>query len=318
MKYPESLTEAIRYFTDEKRCVDFINIMRWGDEQPVCCKCGSLRIGLVKSRPIWQCKEKGCRKQFSIKHGSVMENSNIPLTSWLPAMWLIFNDKNGISSYEVARALKITQKSAWFLLHRIREAMQTNSSGMLKGTVEIDETHVGGKEKFKHRLKDSSLQTWKNRQNKYKKTTVMGMIERGGEFRGKVVDSQRRKDLIPEIKSNIEQGATVYTDDLASYDKLHEVYNHDSINHSTGQYAKGEVHTNTMENFWCLLKRSIKGTYVQVMPFHLDRYVDEQAFRYNHRKNTDLGRFMLGVAQIFGKRLTYEQLIHSLPSVSRT
>ena len=268
----------MRYFTDEKRCVDFINTMRWGDDQPVCCKCGSLRIGLVKNRPIWQCKEKGCRKQFSIKHGTVMENSNIPLTSWLPAMWLIFNDKNGISSYEVARAIRITQKSAWFLLHRIREAMQTEGYEKLKGEVEIDETYLGGKTKFMHKDKRALLPK-KHRRIAGDKTVIMGMIERKGEVRAKVVDNARRASLLPEIHDNVEPGAKVYTDKLKSYDVLKEHYDHSSVDHNL-TYVDGETHTNSMENFWSLFKRCIKGTYVQIAPFHTDRYLVEEIFRF--------------------------------------
>jgi transposase-like protein len=313
---PKTLLEAVNYFSNDAVCVDFITKFRWADGKPVCPKCGSLNVCWLKSRPAFRCREKGCKNGFSLKTGSIMEDSPLPITKWVPAIWFVLNHKNGVSSCEVGRALGITQKSAWHLCHRIRKAISNGSFVKMSGTVEIDETHVGGKEKFKHRLKHSSLQTWKNRQNKYKKTTVMGMIERGGEFRGKVVDSQRRKDLLPEIVANIAEGATVYTDALASYDKLNEAYNHDSINHAVGQYVKGDVHTNTMENFWSCFKRSIKGTYIQVAPFHIDRYLDEQAFRYNYRKLDDAGRFEMAMPKIFGKRLTYAELTGKQTKVS--
>lgn len=283
--------------------------MKWEDGKPVCPKCGSLNVGWMQTRPNWQCKERGCRKQFSLKQGTVFEGSNLPLTDWLPAMWMIINDKNGISSYELARGLGITQKSAWFMLHRIRKAMSTGTFRKLKGHVECDETYIGGKEHFKHR---NNIPTSFHVRGHKGKTPVMGMLERGGEVRAAVVDNAKRKSLEPHVVENIEEGSTLFTDQLLSYVNIarNNGYEHYSVNHLK-TYVDGIIHTNGLENFWSLFKRSIKGTYIQIAPFHIDRYLAEQMFRYNNRKITDLQRFTLGVSQIFGKRLTYAQLVNS-------
>jgi hypothetical protein len=240
-----------------------------------------------------------------------MENSPLPITKWVPAIWFVINHKNGVSSYEVARALGITQKAAWHLNHRIRRAITNGSFTKLNGTVEVDETFVGGKEQFKH--------GYKNR-NRHRfgpvgdKTTVWGAVERGGEVRAKVIENRRRKHVEPEVIANIEQGATVYTDSLMSYYKLKDVYNHGWVDHSKGSYVNGLIHTNTMENFWSCFKRTVKGTYIHIASFHTDRYLDEQAFRYNYRKLNDAGRFETVIPKIFGKdkQLPYSVLIGKL------
>ncbi len=303
---PKTLLEAINYFSNEAVCVEFLAKYRWDGGIPVCPKCGSKNICSLKTAPSYRCREKGCKKSFSLKTGSIMEASPISITKWVPAIWFVINHKNGVSSHEVSRALGITQKSAWFMCHRIREAIQNGAFTKLKGVVEIDETFVGGKEQFKH--------GYKTRRSVDRvgggtggKTVVMGMVERGGEVRGKVVDSRRRNVLEPEVLANIEEGSTVYTDSLMSYYKLKDVYTHGWVDHNKA-YADGAIHTNTMENFWSCFKRSIKGTYIQIASFHTDRYLDEQAFRYNNRKDSDFGRFEKAVALMFGKRLTYSEL----------
>lgn len=239
-----------------------------------------------------------------------MEKSPLPITKWLPALWLVINDKNGISSYEVARALGVSQQTSWFMMHRIREAIQNGSLVKLKGEVEIDETYVGGKTRFMHKDKLAKLPK-KNRRIHGDKTVVMGMVERKGEVRAKVVNNARRSSLLPEVWENVERGSKVYTDKLRSYDVLGEHYDHSSVDHNV-TYVDGATHTNTLENFWMLFKRSVKGTYVHIAPFHTDRYLDEQIFRYNNRKNTDAGRFEIAASMIFGKRLTYAELTGKL------
>lgn len=304
---PKTLLEAVNYFSNDAVCVEFLAQYRWENGVPVCPACGSTNVCALTSRPAYRCRVKGCKKGFSLKTNSVMEDSALPITKWVPALWFVINHKNGVSSCEVSRALGITQKSAWHLCHRIRKALSNGSFTKLSGVVEIDETFVGGKEQFKH--------GYKNRRSVDRvgggtngKTTVLGMIERGGEFRGMVVDNRRRNVLEPKVLENVEEGATIYTDTLMSYYKLKDVYTHEWVDHSRGQYANGAAHTNTAENFWSCFKRGIKGTYIQIAPFHTDRYLDEQAFRYNHRKDSDSGRFEKAVAKMFGKRLTYAEL----------
>jgi transposase-like protein len=242
-----------------------------------------------------------------------MEDSPIGLDRWMAAIWLIANAKNGISSCELARSLGMTQKSAWFVLHRIRKAMQTGSLEMLSGHVEVDETYIGGKARNMHRgtlakrlAKFATPYTGRN-QN-IGKVAVMGLLERHGEVRTMVVGGTKRRMLQGEVTKHVEAGSTVYTDALRSYNQLGETYIHNVINHAE-TYVQGQVHTNGIENFWSLLKRSIKGTYVSVEPFHLFRYLDEQTFRFNTRKGTDADRFVKAAAALTGKRLTYEELI---------
>jgi len=255
-----------------------------------------------------------CQKQFSVKYGSVFEESPIPLDKWLVAIWLVVTCKNGISSYEIARGLKLTQKTAWFLLHRIRLALKDcnwNKMGGDSGPVEVDETFIGPEPQKMHRTRRLKVQDGKPRSNN---TIVMGMLDRESRrVRAKVIPNVRRDVLQREMIEGIEKGSTVYTDGYPGYDQLLlKGYLHQVINH-TKEYVRGQVHTQGIDNFWSLLKRGLTGTYVAVEPFHLDRYLDEQMFRYNNRATkdnplTDADRFVLAVSQIAGKRLTYAQL----------
>lgn len=304
---PTTLIEAIRYFADDDVCLAFVANLRWPGGIK-CPRCESAEHSFLATRRLWKCK--GCKKQFSVKVGTIFEGSPLGLDKWLPALWMIANCKNGISSYELARALGVTQKTAWFMLHRIRLAMQTETFGKIGGEVEVDETFIGGRARFMHKNK---------RREKIKgtgpmgKAAVMGLLARHGEdghstVRAKVVPNTRKKTLGPEVRQHVEAGAEVFTDALASYNDLSGDYVHKVIDHAEC-YAEGRIHTNGMENFWSLLKRAIKGTYVSVEPFHLFRYLDEQTFRFNTRKMTDGMRFVRTLAQIVGKRLTYAELI---------
>jgi transposase-like protein len=305
---PEGLIEATRYFSDEKRCHDFMVEMRW-PRGVACPRCGSKNIGaLVESRRIWNCK--GCKKQFSAKVGTIFEDSPLSLTKWLPATWLIVNAKNGISSCELHRALGVTQKTAWFMLHRIRLAMQEGSFDKFSGRVEADETYIGAKARNMHADKRRQKGT-----GTLSKTAVLGLLQRQTEakpsrVRLKVMRGIKVRDLDPEVRANVESGAELLTDAHPSYYKLGNDYVHQVIDHAVS-YANGHVHTNCLENFWSLLKRALKGTYVNVEHFHLFRYLDEQAYRYNERKHEDgdRGRFMDIVRSVAGKRLTYNKLI---------
>lgn len=306
---PSTLLEAIRYFSDPDRCLAFMVAMRWPDG-PVCPTCGGREVGFLSTRRLWECKAKHPRRQFSIKVGTIMEDSAIGLDKWLPAVWVIVNAKNGVSSHEMGRTLGVTQKSAWFLLHRIRLAMQSGSFEKLSGEVEIDETFIGGKARNMHKGKRKVKGT-----GPIGKAVVMGLLERHGSekehstVRAKVVPTTRKRTLQPEVHNHVEPGATVYTDALASYEGLDPEYEHKVVDHAECYVKDKVIHTNGLENFWSLLKRSIKGTYVSVEPFHLFRYLDEQSFRFNNRKEDDAGRFVATVASITGRRLTYSQLI---------
>jgi transposase-like protein len=304
---PRTLTEAVRYFADPDVALNFLAHLRWGDE-PICPRCASKENSFLSTRRIWKCK--GCGKQFSVKLGTIFEDSPIGLDKWLPAVWLVANCKNGISSYELHRDLGVTQKTAWFMLHRIRLAMQDGHGGRMRGDVEVDETFIGGRARFMHADKKRRVIKGTGPMGK---AAVVGLLERHGpgkhsRVKVDVVDGIRRRVLHGAILKNIEKGSCVMTDDLDSYKKLDAEYVHKVIDHAEC-YAKGNVHTNGLENFWSLLKRGIKGTYVAVEPFHLFRYLDEQAFRFNHRKVKDGTRFIDVVRHIVGKRLTYESLI---------
>ncbi len=292
---PTTLQEAIQYFDDPNNCLDYVVTRRWPNGV-VCPTCGSQQVIFLANQQRWQCKGKHPKRQFSAKVGTVLEDSPIGLDKWLAAIWMIANCKNGVSSYEIHRALGVTQKSAWFMMHRLRLAMQAGSLEKMSGEVEVDQTFIGGKARNMHLSK---------REKKIKgtggtgKVAVMGLPERHGKVRTKVVPNVRKKKL--------EAGSQIYTDALKSYEGLNAEYIHQMIDHAEA-YAKGKVHTNGLENFWSLLKRGLKGTYVSVEPFHLFRYLDEQAFRYNNRKLADAERCSIAAAQILGRRLTYAQL----------
>jgi hypothetical protein len=261
---------------------------------------------MEKSR-LYNCKTKHPRQKFSLKVGTVFEDSPIGLDKWLPAMWLLCNSRNGISSYELSRALGVTQKSAWFMLHRIRLAMKEERGDLTLGgnwsnPVEVDETFIGGKAKNKH---------LSQRKQKEPKTIVMGMLNRETrQIRAKVIPDVTRTTLQNEILKNIGFNAHVFTDGNSGYDRLSEFKNftHKTVNH-INEYVNGRVHTQGIENFWSLLKRGLNGTYVAVEPFHMDAYVDEQVFRFNTRhKHNDATRFAKVLSQVAGKRLTYKEV----------
>lgn len=309
---PKTLQEAIRYFSDPDTCLAFMVALRWPDGNVTCPLCGSEGARFLANQRRWECREKHPRRQFSIKVGTIFEDSPLSLETWLPAVWLITNAKNGISSYEVHRGLGVGQKTAWFMLHRIRLAMRTGTFSKMMGEVEADETYIGGKARFMHPHKRAAKITGTGGMNK---SAVMGLLERHGpdghsRVKVKHVPNVRRKSFAPEVREHVEPGSALYTDALKSYEGLTE-FNHRVIDHAEA-YVKGKVHTNGLENFWSLLKRGIKGTYVSVEPFHLFRYLDEQAFRFNERKHTDAGRFVRVMRDIVGRRLTFAELTGGL------
>ena len=317
---PKTLQEAILYFSKPANCREYLVARRWPNGV-TCPRCGSKNVLFLEKYNRWNCREKHAAPQFTLKTGTVMEDSPIGLDKWLTAMWQIVNCKNGISSYEIHRAIGVTQKTAWFLDHRIRLAMKpfddgTKLGGPESGAVEVDESFVGGKFKNMHRSRANALKAQRpmDRLEGYEtrhdnKAAVLGMFDRDSrQVRAKVVPNVKRETLQNEILRNVKYGSAVYTDEAVGYDNLKRRYVHDTVNHADA-YVKGQVHTNGLENFWSLMKRNLAGTYVAVEPFHLDRYLDEQMFRFNHRKDmNDAGRFDLAVRQIVGKRLTYAKL----------
>jgi transposase-like protein len=307
MTKPKTLQQAIVYYSNPDNCLKFMVGMRWPNGVE-CPTCGRKDVRFLKNQRKWQCKSVHHHRQFSVKVGTIFEDSALPLDKWLVAMWMIANCKNGVSSYEVGRALGVTQKSAWFMLHRIRLAMQAKSfvkMGGPNGEVEVDETFIGGlarnmhKGVHKRRIFDPSSKG---------KTPILGILQRGGEVRAKVVPNIRKHHIQPEIRAHVMAGSAIYTDSLLSYWGLNQDYIHRTIDHAE-RYVDGKIHTNGLENFWSLLKRGIKGTYISVEPFHLFRYLDEQVFRYNFRELPhDGARFERLASHVIGKRLTFAEV----------
>jgi transposase-like protein len=306
---PKTLQEAILYFADPANCRAYLVARRWPDGV-TCPRCGSGDVLFLEKYNRWHCRAKHPAPQFTLKTGTVMEDSPIGLDKWLTAMWMIVNCKNGISSYEIHRDLGITQKTAWFLDHRIRLSMQDEFyGGKLSGEVEADETFIGGKSRNMHVSKRQRRITGTGGKDK---TAVMGMLERGGKVRTIVVPNRKKSALQTEVRKHVEAGAALYTDALPSYSGLAQDYAHAVVDHAVA-YVDGRVHTNGLENFWSLLKRGINGTYVSIEPFHLFRYLDEQMYRYNNRKLTDAQRFDIATRGMIGKRLTYADVTGKSP-----
>lgn len=305
---PTTLQEAIVYFSDPANCREYLVARRWPNGV-TCPKCGSPNVLFLEKYNRWHCREKHQAPQFTLKTGTIMEDSPIGLDKWMTAMWQIVNCKNGISSYEVHRAIGITQKSAWFMDHRIRFMLNIGPGEKASGHVEADETFVGGKARNMHKDVRARKITGTGGKDK---TMVLGILERGGKVRTKVIDSRKKKALQAEVRQHVEAGSALYTDALKSYQGLNE-FQHQVVDHAV-EYVRGNVHTNGLENFWSLVKRGLNGTYVSAEPFHLFRYLDEQAWRYNHRKDEDgaplkdADRFDIAVRQMVGKRLTWDVL----------
>jgi transposase-like protein len=313
MEQPSTLQQAIRYYSDEQVCIDTVAKLRWPDG-PACPACEKKDHYYLKSQKRWKCKD--CGRQFSVKLGTIFEDSPIKLDKWIAALWMLVNCRNGVSSYEVARALGVTQKSAWFMLHRLRFALQSGSLMKLGGSgtpVEVDETFIGGKARNMHRSKRERMSRDGGMQGGHGKAVVVGMLERGGRVKTAVLPHRRENGPEKVVRAMVEKGSEVHTDEFTGYYNLKDGYLHKVVNHLES-YVKENVHTNGIENFWSLLKRGLSGTYVAVEPFHLFRYVDEQAFRFNHRKTVenkplkDFDRFQLALSQVAGKRLTFAEV----------
>jgi transposase-like protein len=304
---PSTLQEAIVYFSNPTNCREYVVARRWPNGV-TCPRCGSEKVSFSEKHNRWQCASHHERRQFTAKTGTIFEDSPLGLDKWLAAMWLVVNCKNGVSSWEIHRAIKVTQKTAWFMDHRIRLALQLGSFQKLTGEVEVDETFIGGKARNMHADKRAERIHGTGGKDK---VAVMGFLERGGEVRTNVIENRKKKLLHEEVKTNVAAGAALYTDALASYDGLGGEFFHEVVDHAV-EYVRGRVHTNGLENFWSLVKRGLKGTYVSVEPFHLFRYLDEQAWRFNHRELNDGERFSTAVSGIVGKRVTYQELTGKL------
>jgi hypothetical protein len=313
---PETLQQAILFFSDYANCRKAVEDLRWPNGTVACPHCGSVRVTYLEKARVYKCYENHPKAKFSLKVGTIFEDSPIGLEKWLPALWLVVNCKNGISSYELARALGVTQKTAWFMLSRLRLALQDkHTDGKLSGDVELDETFIGGKARNMHYGKRKRMGITQGR-SMAGKVAVMGLLERTSHRRSsrvKVaqVKSNKRRDLMPHVVKHVETGSNVHTDSLPSYTQLITDYTHNVIDHAKA-YVNGNVHTNGLENFWSLLKRTIKGTYVSVEPFHLFRYLDEQSFRFNQRDGNDQSRFYAALQGILGRRVTYAALTGAL------
>jgi transposase-like protein len=310
METPRTLLEAITHFSDAENCRKFMIAIRWADGVVRCPYCDATKLTWLAKANVYRCYGDHAKQKFSLKVGTIFEDSPLSLSKWLPAAWLLSNCKNGISSYELARALGVTQKSAWHMLHRLREAM-TDETGMIGGNgapVEIDETFVGGKVKNMHKSKIKKLSHQAGLQGGHGKAVVLGMLERGGRVKAQVVADRKKQQIDPVMTENVVAGSDIITDEFNTYGFLSTPYNREVINHAM-EYVNGHVHTNGIENFWSLLKRSLGGTYISVEPFHLDAYVSEQVFRYNNRKDADdFARFATCMMGIQGKQLTYKAL----------
>jgi transposase-like protein len=321
MKAPQTLQQAIQFFSEYENCRQFMISVRWEDGKVRCPSCGSEKVIYLEKARLYFCSAKHPKQKFSLKIGTVFEDSPIALEKWLPATWLLVNSRNGISSYEIGRALGVTQKSAWFMMHRIRLAVQSGSFQKMGGPgseIESDETFVGGKSKNMSTKRRAQFkiarETSMGDAALVNKTAVWGVLDREQrKVRATVVPKVNRASLQAAVLDQVAPGSKIYTDEAKVYRSLPNDYIHEFVNHME-TYVNGRVHTNGLENFWSLLKRGLNGTYIAVEPFHLHRYLDEQMFRYNNRKDkngrklTDAERFTLALSQIAGKRLTFAEV----------
>ena len=306
LKLPKTLQQAVSFFSDPQKTFDYAVSLRWPAGKVSCPRCESTEHSFISTRQLWYCK--GCKKQFTIKVGTIFEDSPLGMDKWMVAVWMLTNCKNGISSYEIARALGITQKSAWRMMYRVRLAMHTKDTMQIGGSgkeVEVDETFIGGAGRFMHKGRRKRVITERGVKDKL---AVMGMLERGGEIRAAVVPSRRKHHLQAEIRAHVRTQSAIYSDALLSYQRLNRDFAHKTIDHAES-YVDGQIQTNGLETLWSLLKRGLKGTYIAVEPFHMFRYLDEQVFRYNNRGLAlDGERFHRVMSHIAGRRLPYEQL----------
>lgn len=302
----KNLADFHKYFVDEETCRKHLEAQRWPDGKIICPFCQSSRVYRFSDGKRFKCAEKTCNKKFTATVGTIYENSKIPLQKWFLALYIIGSHKKGISSLQLHRDLGITQKSAWFVNHRIREMLTEKAPQLLKGTVQVDEVYIGGREANKHASKRTKGQRGRSEDIK---TPVIGIVETGGKISVSVTPWVNKKNVKTLIDQTVEKGSTMVTDGYAMYAYLgaSNEFTHVIVDHSKGEYVKSGFHTNGVENFWSLLKRGIIGIYHQVSPWHLQRYCNEFAGRYNTRKIADNERFNLLLRNCEG-RLKYEKL----------
>lgn len=302
-----NLIELIKSMPDEQRCRKYVAEQRWGKDRVVCPYCNNERAYVIEGGKRYKCASRTCYKKFSVTVGTIMEDSNIPLLKWLTAIYLVSAHKKGISSYQLSKDIGITQKHSWFMLHRIREMFRMKVNTKLENVVEVDEVYIGGKVPNMSKSKRKKLREEGNTYNT--KTMVMGLLERGGELK-LIPVTQNAIEMQRTIRQNVNKSAGIISDHNGAYSGLKNEYaSHEIVNHSVQEYVReGNIHTNSIEGAFSLLKRSIIGIYHQVTPKHLSRYCDETMYRYNLRQMTDANRFALSIANIEG-RLTYKELV---------
>ena len=300
----DSFFELVNYFDTEEKCIQYLAQMRWNG-QAQCPYCEhNVTYELKGKTRRWKCAS--CRQQFSVRVGTIFEDSKIALRKWFFAIYLVTAHKKGISSHQLGRDLKLTQKTAWFMLQRIRLAFAPEEDIKLGNTVEIDETYVGGKESNKHKSKRTPNTQGRSTKTK---TPVLGIIERDGKVFAVPVENTKGKTILPIINAKVEPGTKVYTDEWTPYRALNKNFEHSFVQHSADQYVDGIVHTNSMESFWALFKRGIIGIYHQTSDKHLHHYVNEFTFRFNNRKLSEGSRFDVLIANTNNKGITYKELI---------
>jgi transposase-like protein len=311
-----NLIQFYNSFATEELCQKFLFEQRWSNGV-VCPKCGEIGVKTYKLKS-GRLKCSSCRNTFTVRMGSIFEESPVPLQKWFLAIYLCTSLKKGISSLQLSKYIGVTQKTAWFMLQRIRHVFESGSFEKLSGEVEMDEAYVGGKDSNKHATKRTKYLTGKGSQgfgSKNSKTPVVGMVERGGDLHAVVTSDTGSATLMGLVRKHIDIDATIYTDEHMPYRTLPKIgYKHESVNHGTKEFVNGMASTNTAESFWSHLKRGIDGIYHHVSPKHLQKYCDEYSYRWNTRKMTDGERFEDWFKQVDGKRLMYKNLIEKRQS----